>query len=432
MGQLQTIEDLINFISRRLWLILSVTVCGMLIAAWAAKTSPDVYEAAAAIQVQDARIAAGQSLGHSLGQSNAQTGGAAQVLQTIEQRLTTREAVLAMIARHQLYTDLPLTDDEKVNLLRQSIGFHGIEAAGQQSYGQAMQISAIVVSAKADQPEKAARIANDFAQGILDMSSLGQIERARDTFAFYEEEVIRVTAEINALETALSAYKNKHAAALPALTEARRSELSTLDIDTRAIEQELVALSGEERQLRARNDLRATETRRLGELEKQTAILNAQKAALAQRRDSIAREIASEPQIELEIASMGRELTRLQTQLNVVTSRLTEAETAQRLAERQQGERFALLDRAVTPQMPIGSGGKKLFIMGSVFSVVFGVILAFLLDLIRPVVRSAAQMERQLGLQPVMIIPELSADELGWKLRVKSQNTPPAADRGRL
>ena len=38
-----------------------------------------------------------------------------------------------------------------------------------------------------------------------------------------------------------------------------------------------------------------------------------------------------------------------------------------------------------------------------------GLILAFLLDLYRPVVRTAAQMRRQLDLDPVVCIPEIRA-----------------------
>ena len=107
------------------------------------------------------------------------------------------------------------------------------------------------------------------------------------------------------------------------------------------------------------------------------------------------------------MAGYQRQLDQLQGGLDVVTTRLTEAETEAKLAERQQGERFALLDRAITPQNPVGSGGKKLFVAGAMASLMAGLALAFLLDLMKPVIRTSTQMERQLGLRPIVAIPEL-------------------------
>lgn len=92
-----------------------------------------------------------------------------------------------------------------------------------------------------------------------------------------------------------------------------------------------------------------------------------------------------------------------------VTQRMAEAETTQRLAERQQSERFTLLDRALSPEYPAGGGKKKIAIAGAIASLLGAIGLAFLLDLARPVVRTAAQMQRQLDLEPVVCIPEIRA-----------------------
>ena len=118
MGQIQTLEDLLNFLARRRWLIIAVAALGILLSAIYAKSRPDSYEAAAVIEVQGAQI------------GDSGTSGSAQLLQTIEQRLTTRENLLAVIARHGLYSDLPaLSDDERAALLRHNVTFQPIAAA---------------------------------------------------------------------------------------------------------------------------------------------------------------------------------------------------------------------------------------------------------------------------------------------------------------
>ena len=136
-------------------------------------------------------------------------------------------------------------------------------------------------------------------------------------------------------------------------------------------------------------------------------MLSEQKAALTTRRAELAAALASQPEVERVLAGYLRQLDQLGESRGVVTARLAEAETAARLAERQQDERFALLDRAVTPERSIASGGKKLFAAGALASLLAGLGLAFVLDLMKPVLRTSTQMERQLGLRPIVAIPEL-------------------------
>ncbi|MFZ1340441.1 MAG: Wzz/FepE/Etk N-terminal domain-containing protein [Paracoccaceae bacterium] len=397
MGQIQSLEDLLNFLTRRRWLIMAVAALGIVLAAIYAKSRPDSYEAAAVIEVQSAQV------------GDAGTSGSAQLLQSIEQRLTSRENLAAVIDRHGLYSDLPaLSMDERIALLRRNVTFQAIAAAGNAPYAPATQISAIIISARDGDAALAARIANDFAQGVLDMSSSGKLEQARDSLAFYREEEARLSTEIAAIEVEVAAYKNTHGAALPAVAEARREALVGLETEMRALDQEMVALLEEQRQLSARGNLRATEQRRLQEIDARIAVLTEQKGALTARRDELTAATARLPEVERALAGYQRQLDQLQGGLDVVTTRLAEAETEAKLAERQQGERFALLDRAMTPENPVGSGGKKLFVAGALASLLAALGLALGLDLLKPVVRTSAQMERQLGLRPIVAIPEIN------------------------
>lgn len=397
MGQIQNLEDLIDFLRRRIWLILGLAILGAVISAYIAKSRPDSYEAFAVIEVQGAPIS---------DQNSAAEGGSARLLQSIEQRLTTRENLLAVINRYGLYADLPaLSEDERAALLRRNISFEGIAAAGNSPYGGAAQLSAIIIKASDGRGDLAAHVANDFAQGVLDLSSAGKLDQARDTLAFYQEEERRLSAEIAAVEAEVADYKNSHN--VSGLSEARRDELVSVEDDLRRLDQSLVALTEEQRQLSAKGTMRATEQRRLREIGDQIAVMNEQKTALASRRQELTEALASQPEFERALAGYQRQLDTLGDSLSTVTSRLTAAETEAKLAERQQGQRFALLDRAMTPEHAVGSGGKKLFVSGALASLLGAMALAFLLDLMKPVVRTSTQMERQLGIRPIVAIPEL-------------------------
>lgn len=402
MGQIQSIEELIGLVLRRRWLIVGLTILGMLASVIYAKSRPDVYESVAAIQIEAAAVTDAAEGAAPV------SSGAAQVLQTIEQRLTTRENLTAMIERHGLFADAPaMTIDKKILALRQSIGFQAVDSAAGQSFGTPRSLSAILVSARLGNPDLAARVANDFAQGILDQSSSGQRERADQNVAFFEEEESRVFTAITALEAEIATYKNANPDALPTLSETRRDELVGLDADLRQVEQDRVALAGEKALVEQRQVLRETDRRQLAEIAAKADVLTAQVTAINARRAVVETALAATPEVERVLNGFDRQLKQLQDQYDVINTRMAEAETSLRLSKRNQAERFTMLERAITPDYPMGSGGKKIAMAGSVASLIAALVLAFILDLINPVVRTAPQMLRQLDLQPVVCIPEI-------------------------
>ncbi len=402
MGQIQSVEELISLLLRRRWLIIWITVLGMLMSAIYAKSRPDVYETAAVIQIEAPSVTEANDGAPEV------SGGAAQVLQTIEQRLTTRENLTAMIERHGLFADLPgLPMDKKILLLRNAVTFTSVDSAAGQSFGQSRSISAILIFARLGDAALAARVANDFAQGILDQSASGQRDRAEQNVAFFAEEEARLWQAITSLEADIADYKNTNAAAMPTLRDARRDELAGLDADQRRVEQDRAMLAGEKAVIDAKQTLRETDRRQLQEIAAKFDVLDAQAASISDRRTSVQTALAATPEVERVLNGYDRQLQQLQEQYEVVTQRMAEAETTQRLAERQQAERFTLLERAITPEYSIGSGGRKIAIAGSIASFLGALVLAFLLDLVKPIVRTASQMQRQLDLQPVVCIPEI-------------------------
>lgn len=398
MGQIQSLEEFLGLLSRRRWLIILVTVIGTLLAAVYAKSRPDIYETAAVIQVEGASVQ---------GSLTEPSSAAAQTLQMIEQRLTTRENLAAVIERHGLYAGLPLSMDRKIGLLRTAITFQGVDSAAGQTYGQPRNLSAIIVFARMGEPELAARVANDFAQGILDQSATAQRDRADVNVAFFREEVGRLGAAITAVEAELATYKNTNAAALPTFREANRDQRVSLDADLRRLSQEKLALEGEAAQISAKENQRETDRRALDDLSAHIAVLESQMASIDARRAELEADLSTSPEVERVLAGYDRQLEHLRAQFDAANTRMAQSEIDARLAERQQAERFTLLERAIVPETSMGGGNRKVALAGAFASLFAAIGLAFLLDLIFPVVRSAAQMERQLDLRPVVSIPEI-------------------------
>lgn len=401
MGPVHSLDDLFSLIRRRFWLMLGVTLAGILASVVYAKTRPDTYEAAAVIQVELPTVTADAS--------QPANSAAAQLVQAIEQRLATRDNLMVVIGRHGLFRDLTaVPDDKKVTMLRAAVEFQSVAATGQ-SFG-ATAISAIVVDVKLGDGELAARVANDFAQEILDQSSAGQRDRARETADFFTGEEARVWQQLGQLEDEIAAYKNANSDSLPAITEAHRNELVSLESDLRAFDSDLDALGSELATINAKPTLREIDRRAQTDIALKIEAGETQKSRLTQRRNEVEATLAEAPEVERVLSSYDRKLRQLQSQYDVITAKLAEAKTTQQLAERRQSGRFALLERAVAPDYPMGSGGKTLVIMGSFASLALA--LAMALDALHPVVRTAAQMERLLGLRPVVNIPEIGSRQV--------------------
>ncbi|PJF09785.1 Wzz/FepE/Etk N-terminal domain-containing protein [Pseudorhodobacter sp. MZDSW-24AT] len=396
MGPIQTIEDLLGLIRRRFWVIAAVSLLGTLMAIWYAKTRPDVFETASVLQVELPMVTDG-------GQAPALPVNVLQLLTSIEQRLTTRDNLIALIDRHGLFADAPgMSIEDKVFAMRQSVSFQSVT-------GPSGALSALIISARAGEAEDAARIANDLAQSVLDMGAEGKRATAEASFGFFREQENRLWEQITALEAEIAAYRDANRSALPGVREARQDQIAELETSLRALEQEITGLQSEEAQLRALPTQRATDRRRLEELRQRLVVLDAQRAPLAERKANLEATLGDTAEVERALSGYERQLRQLQDQYTVVSQRMAEAETAQSLASRQQTERFSMLERAITPDYPLGSGAKKMAIAGLIGSAGLGLLLAFLLDLMHPVIRTASQMQRELNLLPVVSIPEVKA-----------------------
>lgn len=399
MGQIQSLQELLSFLGRRFWIVLLVTTIGIFSAIFYAKSTPDVYEAAAAIQIETPTVSP---------QEGSEGGGSssARTLQTIEQRLTTRENLQAIIDRHGLFSDAPaLSQDQKLAILRDSITFQGVDSVASQNYGQAPGLAAILILARMGKAELAARVANDLAQSVLDMSASGARDRAVKNVAFFTEEEERLWGMMSKLEDEITSYKNDHSDSLPTAMQAMREQLAAIDADLRRLSDDLIAAQREADKIRELAVQRETDRRQLDALNARIEVITAQIDTSNARRAQLQANLTASPEVERALSAYDRQLGQLQDQYKDTTRRLAESETELRLSERQQSERFTLLDRAITPEGPIGGGRKKLVIAGALISLLAGLGLAFLIELMRPVVRTAAQMERQLGLRPVVMIP---------------------------
>ena len=89
------------------------------------------------------------------------------------------------------------------------------------------------------------------------------------------------------------------------------------------------------------------------------------------------------------------------------------------------------LEEAQVPDFPISASRKKTALAGGIASTLLALVLAFLLELRKPVIRTATQMERETGLLPVISIPRVGKSKKRNGIARIWQDRREAGRRGR-
>lgn len=386
MNQIQTFSELIGMIRRRLWIIVLIAVIGSVISLWYAINQPRAFEATAVIQIESPQIAEDIS-------RPRDPAEASRRLQLIQQRLMARDNLIAVIDRHGLFAeaaDLPLS--QKIFQLRVATRIDQIRE-GVQSWQPGSVPSGLIITVQLPDAQKAADVANDFVASVLEENRLRRETVARDAVAFFETEANRLIEQIEALETQIAEFKRVNADALPGNITSLRTQIAGLEETILEIDRQIITLES------------AGSRQRAGTVERQVQLLQDQKNLVVDRLNALTGALASAPSVEQEFNALSRDLRQYQDQYSAITQRRADAEMNQVLENQQSTERFEVLETALVPENPVSASRKKIALAGGVASVIAGLVVAFLLEVFNPAIRTAAQLERALGISPVVAIP---------------------------
>ena len=113
------------------------------------------------------------------------------------------------------------------------------------------------------------------------------------------------------------------------------------------------------------------------------------------------------PNRELEMQAMQRDYSNIQDVYNSLLDRKLEAELSVTMEKKQKGEQFRILDHARLPEKPISPNVKTLFLLSIASGLGFGAGLIFLLEFFDSSIRTEDQIEKNLGLTVLAVIPPL-------------------------
>lgn len=392
MNQFQSLDEIFSALKRRARIIVAITFVGCMLSLFFTLSQSKIYETTAVVQIEDARVP------DRLVGATAQAEDAARRVRLIEQRLMSRDNLLRIMEKHDLFSaDPTLVLNERIFMMREAAKVTPIVNQAQPFAPGANVPSGLLITVRLDNPQKAADLANELMYSVIDQSRDRSTSRARDTLEFFAAEEATVRANIEELEAQIAGFKGANAESLPEGLGDLRIQLAALRETVLNLDQDILSLKTDSN--RQREEVK----------DGQIALLEERKLLIVERAVQLQTQLAAAPEVERTLNNLERQMTQLQEQYSVITRRRAEAELGQMLEDRQQNDRYEVLETALAPEYAVSRSRKKTAVLGAVASVLAGIGAAFAIESMNPPIRSAAQMERALGIRPVVAIPYIAA-----------------------
>lgn len=455
----------LSILTRRLPWILTiagiVTGAGLIVA----YLMPPTYQASARILVEPPQISS------DLARPTVQTNPLEQ-LQIIEQELTTRENLVDLARRLNIYgeTGKRLSDAGIVANLRERTSLELIPLERNNGQG----ATVFSVSFIAREPELAATVVNDLVDNVLVKNAGLRASKAEDTSQFFDREVERLASELEKREAALLEFRNANKNALPDSIDFRRTQLSNQ-------QERMLLLEREESTLRARrnNLVRIFETTgqiagsgpasveqdmlrelkralseqlsmfsadspnvvslrariaalqaevqanqaqssdadgpsdldlQLSDIDERLGFIEREKASIAAYVADLEQTIDATPQNETSLNALERSRNNIQAQYNSAVAKLAEASTGEQIEIGAKGGRFTLVEPATPPQDRLSPNRKRIAGVGLVLGILLGVGAVVALELMNRSVRRPEELTKLLQKPPLGTIPYIWKD----------------------
>ena len=161
MNLMNLLSGFLRMFRRRALIMAVVVVCGCIMSLLYALNRPAIYEATAVIQIEAPQVAASVP-----GSGTITTSNNRNRLKLIEQKLMSRDSVLAVVDKFDLFGGASLPDSEKVANLREAVQILELIDPSQ-AWRSDVQPSGLVITARLGDAQQAADIANEFLAQVL-------------------------------------------------------------------------------------------------------------------------------------------------------------------------------------------------------------------------------------------------------------------------
>lgn len=222
-----------QLLRRRLHWIVLLSIVGAIVGVAVALALPPSFRSQAVLIVESEQIPG------ELASTTVNTGET-EALQIIRQRILSREVLLELANRFQIFEDpTAITADNKVSDLRSRIL---IDTAGGQVRRGARDATIVTVSFTAPKANLSAQVANEIVTLILQENVEMRTSVARQTLDFFTQEVDRLEQSLSTVSAQILDFQENNLESLPDSLEFRRSQQASIQERLFSLDREQAAL----------------------------------------------------------------------------------------------------------------------------------------------------------------------------------------------
>jgi polysaccharide chain length determinant protein (PEP-CTERM system associated) len=442
---------ILEIISRRRWFLIVALALALAVGCYLAVTMPKIYFAKTVILVEPQRVP--QNYVKSIVSDDINSR-----IRSITQQILSRSNLESIINQFNMFSD-PAHDgtymEDKINLLRNQIAIN-VHGGSRKSDSHSFSIGV-----KDEDPKMAAQIANSLAASFITENLKVRETQALGTSDFLDSELAVMRERLEEQEQKLAGYRQTHMGELPEqldtnlkILQVLQNELQKKESDLQLLQSrvyeinDLIAQGKDPRALAAkpsiqslRGQLADLETRytpkhpdiirlkqMIAEWEKRPlnpgedgqsqdplVEIRAKMAETQTEINEIQNQIAqykqrveATPKRQLDLISLNRDYSNIKATYNSLLNRRLEAEIAVNMERKQKGEQFHILDRALEPNRPTEPDMQRLFLLVLAAGLGIGGGLVILMELFDDTFRSPGEVENDLELPILAMVPVLS------------------------
>jgi hypothetical protein len=301
---------------------------------------------------------------------------ASERIQVIEQRVMTRDNLLEIAKKFQLFPEQKnlMQPTQVVELMRNSSKIEPLILMGHTS---AVNAIAFTVGFEYQDALIASKVANELVTRILNEDLRDRTSRATDTTKFLAREAQRLQNEGKAINAKIAEFKRTHPAAASEQTAAQLAQLRADLAQKRAVYSE-----------------------------KHPAVQVLKRQIEAFEKGNTLPDVAPDAQGGLD--ALEEQQSSIEKDLEVASQRLSAARLGETLERDQQSEKLEVIEQPTVPRDPIKPSRSKIVRVGLVLAVLAGCAAALAAELVDKTIRRPSDLFRVVESQLVISIPYIS------------------------
>ena len=327
------------------------------------------------------------------------TAAATERIQVIQQRLMARDSLLPIVEKFNLFPSERqwMSGTQLLDLMRARANIALVDVDMQMAGGKPVPYQnaknsavAFTVSFDYENPDLAAKVANELLTSILSEDVRSRTSRATETTEFLAQEVKRLQGTLDAINGQIFAIKQQG-------TDPKQGD-QTVSEQVKMQTDELTAMKAD---LIQKSSIYSDEFPAIKALKKRIAALE-QQIAKSAKADT------SPPPPGKDIDALQQQQESIEKELDDESKKLTAARLGETMEQNQQSEHLQVIEQPIVPQKPIKPNRPKLFAMSFALAAAAGLGAVFLAEMFDRTIRGTRELASVVDSHLLVAIPYIT------------------------